>query len=471
MTALRWLAPLFMGPLSLLHAQPCTVLPACIVNSGLEAEPGNDMNIGEPYDVEGWSISHGSPTIFGNDAPTDQSGSSLWMWSYSSAGEGVYTCFDFKAGVAYDVCLWVRNTNTVAQNGRLQIWMVDAIDPSPDNPFIVSPNSLQGELIDSSWVNATEWTQLTLTVTPTVDRTRLLIFPYMSAPPEGGQFQYELQIDDVRVSPQAATELTALSLDAIPERIGWCDSTELCVSGAPPNTTVVWSPAIGLASTNGACVMASPCTTTTYTANLLVPATCPNSCSPSIPTGPLTTTVEVEPPAIQLSAPGPVVCGEPQWLTASVADGTCASGGGWRSSSGFVAGDSLLIAELTSERTGPYRYELPHPSGACTTASDDLVLRPEGTSAIVHVPNAFSPNGDGINDRFTATSIGFDRFLLTIYDRWGQVLFNTTDDRAGWDGSGGGTAAPNDIYTYVLEHRPTCSERTERVVGHVTVLR
>lgn len=459
-------------PLGGLRAQPCAVLPTCVVNSGLEAEAGNDMNIGEPYDVDGWSVSHGNPSIFANDAPSDDSGSSIWMWSYSGQGEGITTCLDLRAGVEYEVCMWVRNTNTVAQDGRLQVWLVDEVTPSPDNPFVLSPSLLDGELVDSSWVNDTEWTQVTATVTPAVDRTRLLIFPYMSSPLQNGQLQYELQVDDVRVTPVLTAANLTLGIDATRDRIGWCDSTAMCITGAPANVEVEWSPVTGLSSVSGGCATASPCSTTTYTATVSVPASCPNSCSPTVLIDPLRITIEVDPPTVEFTTLGPVLCGTEQVIIASLPDGTCATGVGWRRAPGTTAqGDSLIIAELSSESSGPYVYEVIHPGGACMATGGRVVLHPQGTVAEVYMPNAFSPNGDGFNDVFTGTSLGFEHFELTVYDRWGRAVHTTSDASAGWDGSSNGQWVPNGVYAYVLEHTLACSSDRDRVVGHVTLLR
>ncbi len=73
----------------------------------------------------------------------------------------------------------------------------------------------------------------------------------------------------------------------------------------------------------------------------------------------------------------------------------------------------------------------------------------------VFIPNAFSPNGDGNNDEFHV-QIGPDvtGLLLTIYDRWGQEIFRTTELRAGWNGTYGDKQNANiGTYQYVLKLR------------------
>lgn len=66
------------------------------------------------------------------------------------------------------------------------------------------------------------------------------------------------------------------------------------------------------------------------------------------------------------------------------------------------------------------------------------------------VPDAFSPNGDGNNDEFMAKGAFWETFSMTIYSRWGEVVFNTLDPKStGWSGLlSNGSQAPMGYYTY-----------------------
>lgn len=66
-------------------------------------------------------------------------------------------------------------------------------------------------------------------------------------------------------------------------------------------------------------------------------------------------------------------------------------------------------------------------------------------------PNAFSPNGDGINDIFRPKGLFVDTYLLRIYDRSGNELFRSENPEDGWNGEFKGKTAPSDTYIYVLE--------------------
>jgi gliding motility-associated-like protein len=65
------------------------------------------------------------------------------------------------------------------------------------------------------------------------------------------------------------------------------------------------------------------------------------------------------------------------------------------------------------------------------------------------VSNAFTPNGDGINDVFKPAFYGaVVNYTFTIYNRWGQMIFKTSDPGKGWDGTMSGVSVPDDTYVW-----------------------
>ncbi len=69
------------------------------------------------------------------------------------------------------------------------------------------------------------------------------------------------------------------------------------------------------------------------------------------------------------------------------------------------------------------------------------------------VHNAFSPNNDGINDLFSVICNPCDRFSgLFIYNRWGELVFETNDPAIGWDGTHNEKDAETGTYVYVLTY-------------------
>lgn len=72
-------------------------------------------------------------------------------------------------------------------------------------------------------------------------------------------------------------------------------------------------------------------------------------------------------------------------------------------------------------------------------------------TAHLFIPDAFSPNGDQVNDSFEVKGTGAKTYRIIIYDRWGNGVFSSTEQQISWDGSVGGQAAPSDHYTYLIE--------------------
>ncbi len=88
----------------------------------------------------------------------------------------------------------------------------------------------------------------------------------------------------------------------------------------------------------------------------------------------------------------------------------------------------------------------------------------------VFVPNSFSPNGDGVNDKLFVRSAILDRFTFTVYSHWGQKVFETNDLNEGWDGTFKGEPCQNGVYDYHFQG--TCIGGDElEVSGNVMLVR
>lgn len=68
----------------------------------------------------------------------------------------------------------------------------------------------------------------------------------------------------------------------------------------------------------------------------------------------------------------------------------------------------------------------------------------------IFVPTAFTPNGDGLNERFKVTTIGIRDFRIEVYDRWGKRVFGAADKDFEWDGTDVGQLLPPGVYPYVI---------------------
>ncbi len=107
----------------------------------------------------------------------------------------------------------------------------------------------------------------------------------------------------------------------------------------------------------------------------------------------------------------------------------------------------------------------------------NMEILTESDELVYYVPNAFTPDGDSYNQTFQPVfTTGFDPydFHLQIYNRWGEIVFESKDYRIGWDGSYGSkgqfTSEQNDVFVYVIEFKRSINDERIRTVGHVNIL-
>lgn len=82
--------------------------------------------------------------------------------------------------------------------------------------------------------------------------------------------------------------------------------------------------------------------------------------------------------------------------------------------------------------------------------SRDTIQLLAGCPVELYIPNAFSPNGDGINDVFYSYGNDVRSYQLQIYDRWGEMVFESLDFTIGWDGTFRGRAMSTGVYVYQI---------------------
>ena len=102
---------------------------------------------------------------------------------------------------------------------------------------------------------------------------------------------------------------------------------------------------------------------------------------------------------------------------------------------------------------GTYQVELTveYPFG-CTETYTELLEITKGYDVIL--PNAFTPNNDGLNDTIRPVTLCAERIEMAIYDTWGSLIYvevGTDDSIIGWDGTINGNPAENGNYIIVVE--------------------
>ncbi|MCW3085444.1 MAG: hypothetical protein JWP12_2810 [Bacteroidetes bacterium] len=107
---------------------------------------------------------------------------------------------------------------------------------------------------------------------------------------------------------------------------------------------------------------------------------------------------------------------------------------------------------------------------ACAdTTTNCLVITPDFT---IYIPNAFTPDGNGLNEEFYAKGENISQFEMLIYDRWGNLIFRADDINKHWKGTtnGNSTPVPMGVYVYIINLKDKIGEK-HQYIGHVTVIR
>lgn len=106
--------------------------------------------------------------------------------------------------------------------------------------------------------------------------------------------------------------------------------------------------------------------------------------------------------------------------------------------------NNSTMREQSIREPGTYYVDA---SNECGTTSDTIIVT-KGVCLLI-LPNAFTPNGDGVNDDFGIKDAGFiTTFQMTIFNRWGNVVFRTNNPNQRWDGRMNGQMQPVDNYVW-----------------------
>jgi gliding motility-associated-like protein len=221
------------------------------------------------------------------------------------------------------------------------------------------------------------------------------------------------------------------------------ESVQLLASG---NQVYSWQPSTGLTDPNSPSPHASPSMSTLYTVSATDSAHCfVDTASVFIKVFPIPTveagpdqTIEVGSAGVQLHATG----------SADVISWK------WSPSPGLSCID-CPDPNAAPKQTTEYVVEVRN-EGDCL-AKDHLTIYVVCNQGTLFIPNTFSPNGDGMNDRFYPRGKGvFMVKSLRVFNRWGELVFerlnfNANDASAGWDGKYKGKTLSPDVFVYVCE--------------------
>ena len=122
---------------------------------------------------------------------------------------------------------------------------------------------------------------------------------------------------------------------------------------------------------------------------------------------------------------------------------------------------------ITVSRVGQYQVLVTDPQG-CTATGTALVVNK--CEPRLNVPDAFTPNGDGLNDQLQVFSAYVTEYEFRIYNRWGEVIFVSNNPEQKWDGTYRGSTYPSMLYPYIVTYKSESFPERERVIKRGSVL-
>lgn len=134
----------------------------------------------------------------------------------------------------------------------------------------------------------------------------------------------------------------------------------------------------------------------------------------------------------------------------------------------FTHWDVLYNTPLPDNKSEEVTIELM----ADDTITANFLQQPFG----FYIPNSFTPNSDGRNDYFKPEGYAFDpdEYKMQIFDRWGQVIFETNNIEDGWDGSGTQNSdyySLSEVFVYRVEFKSVFDDEVQEYIGNIVLLR
>lgn len=245
----------------------------------------------------------------------------------------------------------------------------------------------------------------------------------------------------------------------------WGASAEICTGEfvqleAFGSNQYQWSPADGLSCIDCPNPMASPKQTTTYTVTT-------TGCMDAVVSTEITVEVH-ETPEVSAGEDVYMTYGQPIALAAQVPPGDVMVS--WETPVEVICDDCPNV-EVNPEESMEFRTTVVNEWGCVATDVVFVEVRQECIDRDFFIPNIISPNGDGSNDYFyIEPQIQANLRYLRIYDRWGELMFSSTDFGERWDGRFRGKELNPGVYVYYME--AVCPDnRPFTKVGNITVLK
>ena len=139
----------------------------------------------------------------------------------------------------------------------------------------------------------------------------------------------------------------------------------------------------------------------------------------------------------------------------------------WDFGDGHTSTDQNPTHSYSSYGTYIVTLTVQNQFGCSGTISYELHLNPD---VQLYVPNAFTPNGDGVNDLFYPVGEGIEEIELQVFDRWGELIYISSSINESWDGTYKGIPAKSDVYVWKIKVKDA-NNKVRVLTGHINLIR
>ncbi len=391
-------------------------------------------------------------------------GAGTYMWNF---GNNDTTSVDlnptrtFPNPGTYLVLLYVHNPNSCNINDTAYHYVTVFPALNADFNFISSPCSNQVAFTDTSYFSPVIWHWDFDDGTFSGQQNPIHVYT------NPGTYFVQLTATNANGCIDSTTiqvDFTGSSATISPgTSICTGNSTQLSASGG---YLYSWAPATGLSNPNISNPVASPAVTTTYTVTIHSIPFPGDTCIAT-----LTTTVSVFTPSLfplSATADQDTITLGSSTIIHALTDTTLTIL--WTPSTGLSNPNSFNpVASPTVTTT--YTVTIVDSSGCPKSATITIyVISLRCTLDDAFVPNTFTPNGDLQNDMLYVRSISLAEMYFAVYNRWGELVFETNDIKKGWDGVFKGKASNPDVFAWYLTAKCYNGEEMKKK-GNVTLIR
>ena len=332
----------------------------------------------------------------------------------------------------------------------------DTLHACKKDSIVLNPNTLASTFL---------WTETGTTKTLSNDTIR-----NPKASPHDDITTFHVSANLGRCPAQASIKVYASPLPTV-NITGPLPDTTICYGGTVPLRAIKtgaiakWTPTAYLSDASITSPIATPVNTTTYTLTVRDTFYCSKSVSESV-------LINVVPPfKVSAGNDTAVILGEQLAISAFITDTSFSYpvSYNWSPSKfiDYVDSPNITITGLPPAPDSiKYRVIATTTNKQHCTDTGYVTVKFFNTKPDIFVPSAFTPNGDGHNDVLKPIPVGIARFqYFKVYDRYGQLVYSTTQVNEGWDGYVNGTMANTGTFVYVASgidylHNPVFKKGT-----------